>query len=242
MAREAETRFRRGVPRAGAVAMWSVGMAVASGLSAQVGHPPNASPYRDAPIGATLVIGGGYLSGSRGVVGVGPSDGPIFTLRYEHPISHVFAAALTLTDAHTTRYLVDPTQDSLTRTSGPIGNSVFMADVGVVVRLTGGKSWHGLVPTLGASVGLAIGNHITQDTSQYAFNTKVIFGPEAGLRWYVSPQISVRATLRVEWWRLGYPLQFQTPAPDGSRVIGVNAPTTEWTQHPCLTLGLGWIL
>jgi hypothetical protein len=224
-----------------ATTIGTLALLIASGLSGQVGHPPNASPYRDAPEGATLVISGGYLTGSRGVVGVGPSDGGVVTLRYEHPFSQVFGASLTLGDAHATRYLIDPTQDSTTRNEGLIGNSVFTADVGAMMRLTGGKSWHGLVPTIGGFVGVAIGNHIAQDTSQYSFSTKVIFGPEAVLRWYVAHDVSVRATARVAWWRLSYPLQFQTPAADGSRVLGVNAATTEWTQHPSLTLGVGWI-
>jgi hypothetical protein len=116
-----------------------------------------------------------------------------------------------------------------------------MADIGAMMRLTGGKSWHGLVPTVGVWGGVAVGNHITQDTSQYAFNTKVIFGPEATLRWYVSSGVSLRANFRVAWWRLSYPLEFQTPAPDGSRVLAVNASTTEWTYHPSVTLGVGWL-
>ncbi|HXQ28203.1 MAG TPA: hypothetical protein VN848_02945 [Gemmatimonadales bacterium] len=224
-----------------AATLASFGLAAAPGLSAQVGHPPNASPYRDAPDGTTLVIGAGYLGGGRGSLGVGPSNGGLVTLRLEHPLGNVFGATLTLGDAHTTRFLIDPTQDSISRNGGLIGNAVFMADLGATMRLTGGKSWHGLVPTIGGSIGVAVGNHISQDTSQYAFNTKVIFGPEATLRWYVSHDVSIRANFRVEWWRLSYPLQFQTPAPDGSRVLGVNASTTEWTQHPCLTLGVGWI-
>jgi hypothetical protein len=238
MARQAGCCGRRlGTP------LWAACLVVlaAGGLTAQVGHPPNNSPYRDAPDGSTLVISAGYLTGGRGSIGVGPSDGPLVTLRYERPISRVFGASLTLGDAHTTRYLIDPTQDSTTRNEGLIGNAVFLADLGATMRLTGGKSWHGFVPTVGATFGVAVGNHIAQDTSQYAFNTKIMFGPEAGLRWYTSRDVSLRLNVRVEWWRLSYPLQFQTPAPDGSRVLGVNASTTEWTQHPSVTLGVGWV-
>ena len=147
----------------------------------------------------------------------------------------------TLTDARASRYVVDPTQDSVSRTSGPIGNNVVMVDLGIQMLLTGGKSWHRLVPVVGASFGLAISNAISQDTSDYKFNTKAIFGPEAGIRWYLSREVSVRANARVLWWRLSYPLQFKNPAPDGSRVLGVNDATTQWTVHPCVTLGVGWI-
>ncbi len=242
MAVETRKRVSPRPRRPGAVAAWALlALATTTALSAQVGHPPNDSPYRDTPDGNTIVFGVGYLGGSRGIVGVGPSDGVVGTVRYERPVGRTFALMLTLGDALTTRYVQEPTEDSLVRTSGPVGNALFIVDVGALMRLTGGKSWHGLVPTVGVSIGAAIGNYVTADSSQYSFDTKVIFGPEAGLRWYVSRPLSVRLTVRTEWWRLSYPLQFQTPAPDGSRVLAANASTTEWTVHPLATFGLGWI-
>src|SRR5207244_205321 len=60
----------------GAVASWN-------GVSAQVGHEPGQSPYHDVPRGGVGILTFGYLSGSRGRVGVGLSDGKPGGLRYE---------------------------------------------------------------------------------------------------------------------------------------------------------------
>ena len=51
----------------GVVASWN-------GVSAQVGHEPGQSPYRDVRRGAVGVVTFGYLGGSRGSVGVGLSN------------------------------------------------------------------------------------------------------------------------------------------------------------------------
>ena len=67
---------------------------------------------------------------------------------------------------------------------GPIDNDVVLADVGLQLSLTGGKSFHGLQPYVGGTLGLAFGSTIVADTSGYQFGTKFTYGPEAGMRWY----------------------------------------------------------
>jgi len=213
----------------------------AAPLAAQVGYPPNASPYHDTPHGPTIDITFGYLGGSRGSVGVGPSNGGVFSFRYELPLSSSLGTSIGVTDAFASRFLVDPTQDSLTRRSGPVASNLAMIDLGIHLVVTGAKSWHGLVPIVGAFIGLAVSPRQTQDTSQYAFSTKAVLGPELALRWYVSRTLSLRADARVAWWRLSYPLEYKDPAPDGSRVLGVNASQSEWTVPPLITVGIGWL-
>ncbi len=210
-------------------------------LTAQVGHPPNRSPYRDITLGGSFVPAVGYLSGDRGVVGVGPSNGKVFGVRYERPLSRIFGASLSVADALTSRYVVDPTKDSASRTSGPVDNSVVLLDVGLHMVLTGGKTWHGFAPYLGVSAGVAVASAVPSDTSQYRFRTKFTFGPQLGLRWYLWERLSLRADARVLFWRLTYPLQFRDPSPvDGSRALPETGALTEWTRHPWLSAGVGW--
>jgi len=94
---------------------------------------------------------------------------------------------------------------------------------------------------VGAFGGLAVGPKQTQDTSQYAFGTKAVFGPEVMFRWYIKRTTCITADARFAFWRLAYPLEFKDPAPDGTRVLGVNASTTEWVVHPWIGLGVGWL-
>src|SRR5688572_33234040 len=51
-------------------------------LSAQVGHLPQESPFRDMPYRQELTTYSGWYGGAEGSAGVGPQAGPIVGLRY----------------------------------------------------------------------------------------------------------------------------------------------------------------
>ena len=210
-------------------------------LSAQVGHEPSHSPYHDIRRGGVGVITVGYLGGSRGGPGVGISDGPTGGLRYEVAFGNALGASLGIAYAQTTRFVVDPTKDSLSRRTGPFDTDVVLADVGLQLALTGRKTWHGFAPYVGGALGVAIGGGSPPDPSSYDFGTKLTVAPGAGLRWYPARRVSVRTDFRLVLWRLKYPLDYKQPSPiDGSRVLPLTAPLTEWTAHPWITIGLGW--
>ena len=232
--------FSRGLCAAiiGITVLLSAGPAVR--LSAQVGHDPGQSPYHDVHRGGVFVASGGYLGGSRGRVGVGISDGPTGGLRYEVSLGGAIGVSMGVAYAPTTSFVVDPTKDSLSRTSGPYDNAVVLADVGLQLLLTGRKTWHGFAPYLGGALGMALSNGAPPDPTTYTFGNKITFAPEAGLRWYPTRSISVRTDLRLVLWKLTYPLDYRQPSPDGSRVLALDASLTEWTAHPWVTIGLGW--
>jgi hypothetical protein len=207
---------------------------------AQVGHDPGHSPYRDVRRGGVALITAGYFGGSRGRAGVGISNGPTGGLRYERWLGGAIGASFGLAYAQTTRFVVDPSKDSLTRTTGPHNTDVILADVGLQLVLTGRKTWRGFAPYLGGAVGMAFGGSSPPDPSGYQFGNKVTLAPEAGLRWYPTRRLSVRTDFRLVLWRLQYPLSYGVPGPDGSRVLPPDARPTEWTAHPWITIGLGW--
>ncbi len=216
-----------------------------AGLFAQVGYDPGRSPFRDLPHGGAILLGLGYLGGSRGRVGVGMSDGPAWSLRYERSLGGATAFSFSLTYAQTTRFVVDPTKDSLSRQSGPFDTDVVLSDIGLQLLLTGGKTWHGLAPYLGTSLGLAYGGGSPPDSSGYDFGSKVTLAPEVGVRWYPARRLSVRAEFRAVYWRLRYPLSYKVPFPVGcttdcQRVLPLTASQTEWTAHPWISASLGW--
>jgi hypothetical protein len=217
----------------GVVASWNV-------CAAQVGYPADRSPYRDILVGSTVVLSGGYLSGTRGRVGVSPSQGNVYSFRFERPLGPTIGVMVSAADALTSRFVIDPTKDSTSRTTGPVNNSVALIDVGFYLMLTGGKTWRGFAPFIGVAAGAALASRPPGDTSTYIFGTRFEFAPEAGIRWYPARHLSVRADARLVFWKLTYPLQYKQPGPDGSRVLPLDATTTEWTKHPWLSLGVGW--
>lgn len=218
----------------GIVASWSVTLA-------QVGYEPGQSPYHDMPRGAVVVLSGGYLGGGRGSVGVGPANGATGGVRYEVQFGAV-GASLGLAYARGTRFVVDPTKDSTTRTTGPFDTNVALADAGLQLVLTGRKTWHGFAPFIGAALGVAFGSELARDTSGYKFGTKLTLAPNAGVRWFPTRRLSIRSDLRLVLWKLRYPLSYKVPpSGGGSSVLATTAPLNEWTAHPWATIGLGWI-
>ncbi|HZI21311.1 MAG TPA: hypothetical protein VFD76_02305 [Gemmatimonadales bacterium] len=214
----------------------------ANRLAAQVGHDPGHSPYHDIPKGAAWVATFGYLSGSRGSVDVGPSDGMTAGLRYEVPLGAI-GASLGVAYARTTSFVMDAstTTDSLSRRSGPYDDGVVLVDAGLQLALAGRKSWRGLAPYIGGALGVAVGQPIAKDSSGYKFGTKITLAPNAGFRWYPARRLSLRGDFRLELWKLSYPLSYKQQNFQGSRILNVNASLSEWTAHPWGTIGLGWI-
>lgn len=211
-------------------------------LSAQVGYAPTASPFHDLQGGGGPAFRVGFLTGERGTVGVGHSSGMTFGVRYETAIGGptVFTAGVSY--ARTDRFVVDPYKDSLSRKSGPFPDDMLLADVGLQFLLTGPKTWHGLAPYIGASLGLAISKGSPADTSGYEFGTKLTIAPGVGVRWYPARRITVSADLRAIFWKLRYPASYKVPSPvDSSVVLAANAPDADWTTHPWFSIGVGWI-
>lgn len=230
----------RVLPPSASAIVWLNVVASYNVCSAQVGHDPSRSPYRDAPRGGTVLITGGYLGGSRGGPGVGISDGPTGGLRYERSLGGAIGFSTGIAYGRTARFVIDPAKDSVTRKTGPVDAEVIVADVGLQFVLTGRKTWHGLAPFLGASLGVALGGG-PPDPGLYDFGNKIVLAPEAGLRWHPARRVSVRTDFRLALWKLTYPTSYKVPnAIDGGSVLPPNAKLTEWTAHPWIAVGVGW--
>ena len=202
-------------------------------LAAQIGHDPGASPYHDIRRGAMLQVFTGYFGGSRGKVPVGPSYGPTGGLRLEYQASNVLSVTTGIAYAQLDAYFVTA-YDATPRRVGPINNDLVLADWGVQISLTGGKTFHGFQPYVGGTLGLAFGSAIGADTSGYSFGTKFTYGPEAGLRWYPARRISVELGGRLVVYKLQFPLSYRP------NVLPITAVLSERTAHPWATFGVAW--
>lgn len=213
-------------------------------LPAQVGHDPAASPFHDIPLTSGPVFFFGKLTNDRGRAGAGISNALTIGARYEIPAGRslllLFSGAYLMGD----RFIIDPTADSTSpqRRTGPYDSNILLTDFGIQLRLTGGKSWRGVAPYIGGGIGLAFDVNSPGDTtgSQYKFGTKLTLHGATGVRLYPSRRLTINADLRGQMWRLRYPTSFKTPAPDGSRVVPVLDPSTDWTLHPWFSVGIGW--
>lgn len=207
---------------------------------AQVGHAPDRSPFRDIRRGSTVAVSAGYFSGDAGALGVGASDGPTATARFELALGGATVVSMGASYAQLQRDVLDPAEDSTSRRSGPVDSNVLLVDAGLQLRLTGQKTWRRLSPYIGAAIGLAWELSGADDPGGYTFGTKFTIAPGAGVRIYPAQRLSVVADVRMLLWRLSYPTSYQNPGPDGSRILEPGASTTDWTTHPWASVGVAW--
>ncbi|HEV8303467.1 MAG TPA: hypothetical protein VGQ25_00785 [Gemmatimonadales bacterium] len=212
-------------------------------LSAQVGHDPTHSPFHDIFRGPGAVVFAGHLSGDRGRAGVGPANALTVGVRYELPAGRSMAIQFTGAYLQADRFIVNPyvAETASTRRTGPVDTDLLLTDIAFQLRLTGGKTWHGLAPYLTTGLGMAFDLRSPGDTtnSDYTFGSKFTVTVGTGARWHAARRLTVHADARAIYWRLAYPSAFRSPAPDGSRVVPLGV-KTDWTRHPWISLGLGW--
>ena len=212
---------------------------------AQVGHDPGSSPYRDVLLLPALAVYGGHLSGDRGRVDAGPSNMNTIGLRYELPSGKSMLFQFHLAYMMGDRFILDPRADSSSaaRKTGPYESNLVLTEIALNHRLTGAKTWHRLGPYVGVGLGLLFDVHSPGDTtnSGYKFGTKVGLAPVVGTRWYPFRRVIINGEARLQAWRLKYPASFHaTLSPDGSRVVPITQPLTDWTWHPWLSVSIGW--
>jgi len=205
-------------------------------LAAQVGHPPQSSPYSDLAKGNSFTVLGGRFMGDGGRLGVGPNSGYTFGIRYDLRASRALAFGLGVERGNLQRLIITPSQPVAERTSGPVDQQVTFAEAFITLNLTGGKTWHGFAPFTGIVGGVAFATSTPADTSGYNFGKKFFFAPAAGFRLFLGDRLHLRAEARASFWKLSYPPSFN------AGITPVTANVSEWNLTPWFVVGLGLII
>ncbi len=213
-------------------------------VSAQVGHPPGSSPYRNLAGNKWISLQTGYLGGSAGSAGVGPTDGMLMGIRADFGLTAAIDLTGDIAFSDLQRLPIDPTQGADDRVVGTARQTVLLAQTGIVLRLTGEKTWNGLLPYAGLTMGLAIGTEVAADSlSNFNFGIHFLTGPQIGVRIHPGRRLLLRLEARDIIWRLTYPsVFFESPTndPDSPPVLNpLTQDDSEWTHHPTLFFGLG---
>jgi hypothetical protein len=204
--------------------------------TAQVGHPPQSSPYHDLAKGSSFTFFGGRLLGNGGRVGVGPNSGYTYGVRFDLRAARALSLGLGVERGNLERLIIDPTKAVDERVSGPVDQNVTFVGALVTLNLTGGKTWHGFAPFVGLVGGAAFAERTEADTSGYNFGTKGFFAPATGFRLFLGDRLHVRGEVRGNFWRLSYPTSFRS----GTTPVTLDA--KEWNLSPWFVVGLGFIL
>jgi hypothetical protein len=221
-------------------------LALATPAAAQVGHPPQSSPYRDIRKGHAFTATFGQFGGSGGEFGIGPHDGQTYGFRYDLRTGSTIQIGLGFQRGDLERLIVDPFVALANRVSGPVKQTVTFTEVNLQFNVTGGKSWHRLAPFLGAGVGLTFPSGTPADTSRFEFGHKLYLAPTAGVRIFITDRLHLRGEARAVFWKLKYPSTFtDEPAlepgtADHSNAVITDGRTSEWTSGSWFQVGLGY--
>lgn len=175
-------------------------------LSAQVGHAPSSSPFRDINTRQSVTFFAGTFSGNTAEAGTGADRGPVFGVRIRTRLSGPIDLMATFSHIGSERLVIDPAQPVANRVSGPIDHSLIAADLGLLISLTGSKSWHGFAPYIGAGLGIVAPTESTVDPGGFRVKSNFSLAPTIGVRYHTGQRIAIQLeardnTIRYEWPR-----------------------------------------
>jgi hypothetical protein len=232
-----------------AITIACAGVCVVPALSAQVGHEPQTSPFRDLRERQEVTVFSGYYRAKRDPAGTAPGSGPMVGVNYQWRAGGPAHLTFAVSRVASERHVLDPELPA-TCTPNPTGNCkligtfrwpLYFADAGLAVSLTGSRSFHRLVPELKSGVGLASDFRTRADLGGFAFGTRFAFTWGAGVRWVPGGRYQVRAEFLNHLYSVRYPDAYYLPALDGSRLFTTDQSRSAWLNNPGLTIGLSYL-
>jgi hypothetical protein len=220
----------------------------ATPAAAQVGHPPEHSPYRDLLYGNSITPFIANIGGDGGKLGIGPHDGTTYGIRYDRRLSNIIQFGLSFESGNLQRLIVDADDSVATRVKGPVQQQLSIAELALQWNITGKKTWHGLAPYFGGTIGLTWADDTPADTSGYRFGTRAVLAPDLGFRLFVGQRLHLRGEVRQLFWQLKYPGAYLDEPADqpgtgtgkNSNAVIRNGKLDEWTGGTEFKLGIGF--
>ncbi len=207
-------------------------------LSAQlVGSEPSRSPFRDVETTQHLTLSAGWMDATRDAARVGPKPGLMFTLRHDIMLGGPAWLTTRYGVLRTERRIIDPGMPAVDRDQGLHDVTHHIADMGITVALTGRKSWHGLIPTMGTGIGIT-SDFAGTDLGGYRFGTKFAFTFGPGVRVMLPGGYALRGDITNNVYQFQYPNTYFLAASDSTRVLDDRRQRSGWRSNWSFTTGL----
>jgi hypothetical protein len=187
----------------------------------------------------TLVFG--EYHAHRDPVHVGPQSGPLYGLNYQWRPSGPIHLIAELDRIESDRRLINPAKPAATRELGTVTRPLYSADFGLGLGLTGGKSWHHIVPETYGGLGVVSDLHTSPDSGGFRFGTRFAFTWGAGLKVVPGGRWSIRGDLKNRSYSLSYPEAYFLTPTGGQPVASANQSKSFWMNNPSYTLGLSYL-
>jgi hypothetical protein len=208
------------------------------GATAQVGYPPSKSPFLDVEQRHEITPFFGYFSAKVDPAKVAPQGGPMGGLMYQWRASGPVHIGLSFMTVSSKRLELDPSKPEASRTVGTETRPLYAADGFISVSLTGGRSWHHLMPMVGGGLGL-ITNAKGADVGGFRFGTRFAFPWGAGVRWIPGGgPLQLRADIKDWMYTIKYPqAYYQATAGSGTAILAAGTQASRWTNNFAMTFG-----
>jgi len=229
-----------------------LGVAAPRPAAAQVvGNPPESSPYRDILYHESFTLFGGRFAGNAGDAGVGALPGAAFGGRLAVRLSGPVEFWATLGEAASRRHVIiadtSVTHTDSARRGPDIRMPLVLADLALVLNVTGDKSWHRLAPYVGLGLGFVTPTRNVTDPGGYQVGFNFALVPTIGTRLFVSDALAVRLEVRDYYFRYSYPLAYfdtlnlhYAGPPPRSSVLPLGGTDRRWANHLTLWVGAAY--
>jgi len=209
---------------------------VATTASAQVGHLPESSPYRDLENSQEITFFGGHYAAARDPIGIAPRDGPMFGMRYQIHVGGPAFLMARWSHINSERFAIDPTKTGTARQLGKQNVSTNLFDVDLALNLTGEKSFHHIVPVVNFGGGIA-SCACSVKSDPYTFGTPFAFSFGGGLRYVPGGRLQLTADWNYFFYQLKYPPAYYVIPPGGTAAVTGDQARSYWKNNRALTVG-----
>ncbi|CAN5637375.1 hypothetical protein BH23GEM1_BH23GEM1_10380 [soil metagenome] len=224
-----------------AAALACAALAIPASGYAQVGYPPERSPFRDLEYRHELTLFGGMYKAGEDPAGVAPRGGPMAGIRYEARVGGPAQLMVRAAYVQSERRAIDPSQPEASRDLGTQDASLYLLDAGISVNLTGQKSYRRLVPTVNGGIGIVAGGGKDVENDPYRFGTPFAMTYGLGLRYVPGGRFAMRLGMDGYVYRLKYPTAYYATASDGTTVLDPRQSTNFWKNNVALTIGASYL-
>ncbi len=208
-------------------------------LAQDVGYSPENSPYRDIPTPQRLSVFAGYFSTSQDKIGAIPKSAPLIGVRYEVTVGGPAQFFARVAYANSKRNSFDPTQTEPNRPLGEAKVPILLTDVGFSFNLTGQKSWHNFVPTVGFAAG-AVNSRKRNDLDPFRLGTQFTLSTDFGIRYLFENALEARVNVGNTFYQTRYPNSYFTQATDGTSLLPSTTERSKFRNNWMFSTGLAF--
>ena len=225
---------------AAGIALASMVLAGAAPAAAQVGYPPDRSPYRDLEFRQEATVFGGWYAAQKDPAGVAPTSGPMLGVRYDVRIGGPAQFTARLATVRSERTIIDPDSTPARRVVGKESWPLYAGDVNITLNLTGQKSWRNLVPVVNGGIGIVSDFKGGTDVGGFKFGTSFAFSFGGGVRWVRGGNFQLRGDFNDYLYQVQYPTSYFNTSTDTDRPLPANHATSVWRHNLALTIGASY--